>query len=109
MTAETITATATLRIEGEMDIYRAAELKNTLLAALDQTKQLELDLASVSELDTAGVQVLIMIKKQALANGRTLRLIAHSRAVIEVLKLFNLITYFDDSPLISASPATGRR
>ena len=56
-----------LHIEGEMSIYRAAELKQVLLAALEQTRVLELDLSAVTELDTAGVQLLLMLKKSAQA------------------------------------------
>ncbi len=101
-------ATSVLRIEGEMTIYRAAELKQTLLASLDQAKELEVDLAAVTELDTAGIQILILAKKQALAKQRKLRLIAHSPAVLDVLERLNLAAYFGD-PLVPPSRfAAGR-
>jgi anti-sigma B factor antagonist len=101
-------ATSVLRIVGEMTIYRAAGLKQTLLASLDQAEELEVDLAAVTELDTAGVQILILTKKQALAKQRKLRLIAHSPAVLDVLELLNLTAYFGD-PLVIPSPfAAGR-
>ncbi len=97
-----------LRIEGEMTIYQAAEQKQTLLAALEQAEELEVDLAAVTELDTAGVQILILAKKQALATQRKLRLVAHSSAVQEVLELLNLAAYFGDPLVISSPSAAGR-
>ena len=93
--------TNTLRIEGELTIFRAMELKPELLA--DPLPE-EINLAGVSEIDTAGVQLLILAKKTALAAKRELRLLAHSPAVIEVFDLLNVAAYFDD-PLVMASRA----
>ncbi|MDP3841181.1 MAG: STAS domain-containing protein [Oxalobacteraceae bacterium] len=107
-TAQKRDATSVLRIEGEMTIYRAAELKQTLLASLDLAEELEVDLAAVTELDTAGVQILILAKQQALARQRKLRLIAHSPAVLDVLELLNLAAYFGDPLVIPSRFAAGR-
>lgn len=101
-------ATSMLRIEGEMTIYRAAELKQALLASLDQAEELEIDLTAVTELDSAGVQILILAKKQALEKHRKLRLIAHSPAVLDVLDLLNLAAYFGDPLVIPSRFAAGR-
>ncbi len=98
-------AATLLRIEGEMTIYRAAELRQTLLAALAQTEELEVDLSAVTELDGAGVQILIAAKKEALATRRILRLCAHSPAVLEVFELLDLAGYFGD-PLVISPPAS---
>lgn len=91
----------TLRIEGEFTIFRAAELKHTLFAAQPFT---EIDLSAVTELDSAGLQLLMLAKKTALAQGRELRLIGHSEAVIEVFELLNVSGYFGD-PVVMGSPA----
>ena len=96
-----------LRIEGELTIFRALELKDALLA---QPLPLEIDLSGVTELDSAGVQLLLLAKKTALGQQRELRLVAHSPAVIEVFELLNLAAHFGD-PLVmhgSASPNTTR-
>lgn len=85
-----------LRIDGELTIFRAAELKPVLL---DDPAPLEIDLSGVTELDTAGVQLLMLAKATALAAQRELRLVAHSPAVTEVFELLNLAAYFDD-PLV---------
>ena len=104
-----------LRIEGELTIFRAAELKPWLLA---EPMAQAIDLSGVTALDTAGVQLLMLAKKTALATQRELSLVAHSPAVIEVFELLNLAAYFGD-PLVmtqrnggaatsSTSNATGR-
>ena len=86
-----------------MTIYRAVELKEMLLKALNETGELEVDLSDVGELDTAGLQVLIVAKKQAAAQNKSLHLIGHSPAVLEVIELFNLAAYFGDSLVIASS------
>lgn len=93
-----------LRIEGEMTIYRALELKQTLLARLEEAAAVEIDLGGVAELDTAGVQILILARKSAQAGQRELRLVAQSPAVAEVLELLNLATDFGD-PRGMSSPS----
>lgn len=92
-----------LRIEGEMTIYRAHELKQTLLARVEESAVIEVDLANVTELDTAGVQLLMLARKSAQTGQRELRLVAHSPAVVEVLKLLNLAAYFDSPPVMQPS------
>lgn len=93
-----------LRIEGEMTIYQAAELKQTLATALQQSETLEIDLSAIGEIDTAGVQLLIATKKSAQAAGKELRLVAHSDAVVEAFELLDLGGYFGD-PLVMAPQA----
>ena len=94
-----------LRIEGELTIFRATELKPVLL---DEPAPQEIDLSGVTEIDTAGVQLLMLAKKTAQAAHRELRLVAHSQAVIEVFELLNVAAYFDD-PLVMASRPTSER
>jgi len=100
--------TSVLRIEGDMTIYRAAELKQTLLAALDGGLPLVLDLSAVSELDTSGVQLLMLAKHHAQQSRQGLILLGHSPAVLEVFELFNLGAYFGDPLVFGAGAATGR-
>ncbi len=95
-----------LRIEGEFTIFRAAELKQTLFVEPPIT---EIDLSAVTELDSAGLQLLMLAKKTALAQGRELRLTGHSEAVIDVFELLNVSGYFGDPVVMDsrAKPATG--
>ena len=94
--------TTPLRIEGELTIYRAAELKDTLLAAVALHETLDLDLSAVAEFDTAGVQLLLLAKRAAAARGRTVRLVGHSTPVIDVFELLDLSHHFGDPIVLPA-------
>ncbi|MEY4748801.1 MAG: hypothetical protein RIQ60_1015 [Pseudomonadota bacterium] len=90
-----------LRIEGDMSIYRAVELKQLLFA---EPLAQEIDLAGVTEIDTAGLQLLLLAKKSAMADGRELRLSGHSPAVIELFDLLDIAGWFGDPMVIDAPP-----
>lgn len=92
-----------LHLDGEVTIYRAAELKAVLLAALQGRSVLEIDLSGVGEIDSAGVQLLMMAKQAALGQGTDLRLVRHSPAVIEVFELLDLAGHFGDPLLVPAA------
>lgn len=93
-----------LRVEGEMTIYQADALKQTLLTALKERRELDIDLSAVTEIDAAGVQLLIAAKKAAQAAHKELRLTAHSAAVMEAFELIDVGGWFGD-PLVISSPA----
>jgi len=89
-----------IAIDGELTIYRAADLKVTVLEALRKSPVLEVDLSGVTELDTAGLQVLMLAKNTAAADQRELRLVNHSPAVVEIVEMLNLGAFFGDALLI---------
>lgn len=93
-------AQAVLCIEGELTIFRAAELKSQVC----DPAVTEINLAGVSEFDSAGLQLLMLAKKMALAQGRPLRLVEHSQAVLEVFELLQVAGYFGD-PVVMDSPS----
>jgi anti-anti-sigma factor len=77
-----------IRVAGEMTVYTAAELKPALLAALSAAGNAAgLDLASVAEFDSAGLQLVLAGARDAAAKGTSLRILAASTAVREVLAL----------------------
>jgi anti-anti-sigma factor len=77
-----------IRVAGEMTVYTAAELKPALLDALSAAgKAADLDLASVEEFDSAGLQLLLASVRDATARGTSVRILAASAAVREVLEL----------------------
>lgn len=90
-----------LRIEGEFTIFRATELKDVLLADPLPT---EIDLSGVTELDTAGVQLLMLAKLTAQKAQREMRLVAHSPAVLEVFELLNVAPFFNDPLIMARAP-----
>jgi len=89
-----VEAPALLTLEGELTIFRAAQLKPLLL---EDPRPLVIDLSGVTEIDTAGVQLLMQAKKMALQSQATLSLVACSSAVLDVLEIFNLLSYFEVS------------
>jgi anti-anti-sigma factor len=89
-----------LHIEGDMTIYTAAELKAGLMPCMTQPGEWEIDLSGVSEIDSAGLQLLLLAKREAARRASPLRLTRHSRAVLEMLDLCNLVRDFGDPVLV---------
>lgn len=91
-----------LKPSGELTIYTAAEARKNLFEHLEYKGPFpELDLSEVEELDTAGVQVLLCLKREALACGKTAVFTNHSPAVIEVFDLLKVAALFGDPILIA--------
>lgn len=88
-----------IAIKGEFNIYTAAEMKDTLLAALLTNEEIVLDLSEVEEFDAAGLQLLIMAKQGAKALGRVLKITGHTPAVLDILNLSGLTDFLSD-PLL---------
>ncbi|PPD18428.1 MAG: anti-sigma B factor antagonist [Methylobacter sp.] len=86
----------TLELEGELTIFTAAEQKTQLLNFLNSGDELEVNVGKVSEIDSAGLQLLILLKREAANTHKTLRLVEHNKAVMEVLELANLTGTFGD-------------
>ena len=87
-------------ILGEMTIAAAAELRRQLLAALAEASELDVDLSQVSEIDSAGMQLLVAAKREASAQGKLLRFTNHSAAVFYALELCKLTGHLGDPVLI---------
>lgn len=91
-----------LRIENDMTIYTAAEMKAQLAGLIGKGGELELDLSQVGELDTAGLQLLVLAKRECAAHGGDLHLVNHSPAVLGVLDMCNMLQFFGDPVVISS-------
>jgi anti-sigma B factor antagonist len=88
-------AAACLAVDGELTIYRAAELKPALLAAVraaaaSSANAAALDLSAVTEFDSAGLQLLLVARRDAERLGKTLRLSGASPAVRDVFALLGI-------------------
>ncbi|TAN46776.1 MAG: anti-sigma factor antagonist [Methylococcaceae bacterium] len=103
MATETNTGTNHVAVEGALTIYTAASCKELWVAALNGADGLELDVSAVAEIDGAGLQLLIMIKREAAEQGKSLCIVGHSAPVLEVLDLCHLAGFFGD-PLVIPSP-----
>lgn len=86
--------TPALRLGGDLNIYTVATVQQQLLKALNGGQPIDLDLGEVSEFDSAGVQQLLVLKRECDALGRGLRITAISDSVREVFTLLNLNELF---------------
>lgn len=91
----------TLAIEDDLTIYTAGRQKSRLLDFLKSGDTLEVNLAGVTDIDTAGLQLLILIKREAARAGKTLGFVMHSNVVLEALELANLIGSFGDQVMLT--------
>lgn len=90
MSSQRIQPPALLFIEGDLTIRRVQELKDAILARLAQSQALEVDLAGVTEIDTAGVQLLLLARRAAQTAQKELRLVAPSPAVASLFELLRI-------------------
>ena len=97
-----------LRIEGELSIYRADELKHALIEPLQAGVRLVVNLAAVTEIDTCGLQLLMLAKRTAKAVQAELQLVSHSPPVVEVFELLNVAAFFGDHLVIEPSATPGK-
>lgn len=95
-------------LAGELCVFHAAELKPRLLSITTIDADQEIDLAQVSEVDTAGVQLLLLAKREAARAGSRLSYVNHSEAVLEALTLLNLAPDFGDPVLMPAQRGAER-
>ena len=91
-----------VKIKEDMTIYHAKQQKDALLPKLNQSRELHIDLSGVSEVDSAGVQLLLMLKAESIKRGVMLKLLKHSEAIIEVFELLHLGAHFGDPVVIPA-------
>ena len=97
-----MTACNRLALAEDLTIYHALEQKPRLIDALDSCDRLELDLSHVVEMDTAGLQLLILAKREAARQGKSLSIVAHSPAVSQTIDFCNLTAFFGDPVVITA-------
>lgn len=90
-----------VEVKDEMTIYTAALQWEQLQPLLPRTKSLELDLSTVTEMDSSGVQLLIALKQASdrLHNG--FALLNPNDLVREMLQLFRV------NGVLTATPKDG--
>lgn len=88
-------------INGELTIYTAQAEKQHLQAFLETGDELELNLSQVAEIDSAGLQVLIVLKQEAARRQKALRYVMHSKVVLDVLEMTNMTSSFGDQVVLT--------
>lgn len=85
----------TARISGEMNIYHAHGLKQGVMEALASSGPLQIDLSGATELDSTGLQLLLMARSEAERSGRTFSVVNASEAASAVIDLFYVGEYLN--------------
>lgn len=87
--------TPTLYADNDLTIYHAQAIKQRWLEGLHQSEgDVTLDLSRVGEIDTAGLQLLWLLRREAHASGRQLNIVAVSPAVADLLAFCRLTENF---------------
>ncbi len=94
-----------LAISEDMTIYNSLMHKQLLMDALEKHDVLELDLSAVGEIDSAGFQLLVLIKREATRLGKTASIVAHSQCVQELVDFLDMAAHFGDPILIQSHEA----
>ena len=91
-----------LVLTDDLTIYNAATTKEQLLGALTSSDAIELDLSQVGQIDTSGLQLLVLVKQESVKSSKRLNIIAHSPAVRQAIDFCNLASFFGDPVVITA-------
>jgi len=73
---------------GELSIYSADEFKKCYAKDGAKHKKIEIDLSSISRLDTAGFQVLLMTRCDAQRNDRAIQYVNPSDEVLRICRMY---------------------
>jgi anti-anti-sigma factor len=98
-----------IRISGELTMHYAETLAPLLLAAFPTDgSAAQLDLSDVSEIDTAGLQLIMAARREAANRSIPLSIVAASQAVRDTLELFRQGALFAP-PAVEPKPARKAR
>lgn len=90
-----------LLVNGGFTIFQAAEYKPQLLGVIDAAADvLEIDLSGVDEIDTTGLQLLLLMKRETALQYKQLFFNGISPAVQSVIDMLQLQDTFDIQPSI---------
>ena len=93
-----------IRVSGELTMHHAETIAPLLLASLPTDGSVaQLDLSDVSEIDTAGLQLLMAAHRETVNRFTSLTIVAASQAVRDTLELFR-----QDSLLAPPAPAPAK-
>jgi anti-sigma B factor antagonist len=105
MTPKIESVADSIRVTGEMTVYTAGQIKQSLVDAVTASAaRVRLDLSGVSDFDTAGVQLVLLVHREALASDRHFQLVAESNIVRDVLTLFGAFGMLKDAPVAENCP-----
>jgi len=99
---EQVGQTARLVLSGELTIYSVADIKARLAEVMSSASQIEVDLSGVTEVDTAGLQLMLIAKRNP---GNQVVFSKHTAAVLRLIDLASLGHALGDQMVLDATPA----
>jgi anti-anti-sigma factor len=89
--------TATVRLDGELDIHTAPGVAQTISAAIDEgASTVVVDAAALRFCDSSGIQVLVQARERLLESGGSMRVEGVHGSVEKVLAVTGLLDLFSD-------------
>ncbi len=85
------------RLQDSLDISSVSEARDHLLQVLRSGSEVLLDFSSMTEIDTAGVQLVIALRGEALRSGVSCRCNRPSSAVLDVFRVLGRDDIFDEA------------
>lgn len=99
ITFQHLESTVVLRVVGAVDSNTAPQLQEALLRATEApTGTVELDLAKVSYMSSAGLRALLLAAKALQKRGERLTLLNVPPQILNVLNLTGFTTFIDVKP-----------
>ncbi len=82
---------ATIRLSGRFDFNDHRLFKSTYVQLLQQNKisALEVDLGEVNYIDSSALGMLLLLREQALAAGKSVALVRPNKTVQQILEIAN--------------------
>ena len=87
-----------IKVKGNCVIQELQPLQKTMLEIINSERSsVEIDLSEVESIDTAGVQLLAVCRKNVLEIGKTFQITYTSESVSDALKIAGLESMLEDS------------
>lgn len=106
MTAQ-IDGSAIVGIVGDLRIATVADAKPELVAALAACEAIQIDLSDVGQIDTAGIQLLLMVRAGARAKGKGFAVVGQTESFRTALDRVGIPIADINSPATGPDDGTG--
>jgi anti-sigma B factor antagonist len=84
-----------VRVEGELDLYTAPDVRDALASLPPESRHVLVDLSQLSFLDSAGLGMLLSAARRLRARGGTMMLLVDDSRILRVLEVTGLAGDFD--------------
>lgn len=78
------------RFEGDITVYTVKKLKSLLIREITAGHGIDLDLSGIAKFDSAGYQLLLLLKREAARLNKSCNVTARSGEVSRVLELYGM-------------------